>query len=193
MPYRTLTKRSRGEDVRLLQNQLNQLGFRAGPVDGVFGFLTERAVIMFQRAKGLPSDGIVGQVTWGALLRPEEGLAKVIEINLMSFSNYGGRGKALLHAVENMVAVTCWAMPMPSVLGKHPGSERFYETYVVWLANSEENKMQKIGPLALDGLEYKLEATNIGHINDFNFLIVTIEVNDECLVLGGIPILIGSY
>jgi hypothetical protein len=38
--------------------------------DGLFGRGTERAVRAFQRACGLPTDGVVGPATWQALLEP---------------------------------------------------------------------------------------------------------------------------
>lgn len=50
--------------VRDLQDALKVLGHDPGPVDGVFGARTERAVRSFQQAKGLEVDGIVGRVTW---------------------------------------------------------------------------------------------------------------------------------
>lgn len=39
-----------------------------GPVDGVYGPLTRRAVMKWQRANGLLVDGIVGPVTWASLI-----------------------------------------------------------------------------------------------------------------------------
>ena len=192
MPYRTLMKKSRGEDVRLLQNQLEQLGFRPGPVDGVFGFLCERAVRSFQRTKGLPSDGIVGQRTWTALLANDRGGVKALEINLMPVSNYGGRGKAVLHLMENELLVTCWAMPMSGALGKNNSSGKYFEYFTLWLANTEKNKSKKISPLYLDGLEYKINTKKISEIGDYNLLLVTIEDKAEATEPGGIPLLIGS-
>lgn len=51
---------SRGEAVRVLQTNLNSLGYNCGTADGIFGGGTQRAVIAFQRAYGLTQDGKVG-------------------------------------------------------------------------------------------------------------------------------------
>lgn len=59
----------RGDDVRELQTLLNQLGFHAGPEDGIFGRLTRSAVEEFQRNAGLTVDGVVGEATVTALRR----------------------------------------------------------------------------------------------------------------------------
>ena len=50
--------------VQDLQEALEMLGHDPGPIDGVFGANTERAVRSFQQAKGIAADGIVGRVTW---------------------------------------------------------------------------------------------------------------------------------
>ena len=59
---------SRGEVVKLLQERLNLLGFNCGVADGIFGNNTYNAVYLFQSAKTLSKDGIVGQNTWSKLL-----------------------------------------------------------------------------------------------------------------------------
>ena len=59
--------------VKQIQNRLNQKNFNAIAVDGVFGNLTQHAVMAFQNnycdLNGLPLklDGKVGPLTWGAL------------------------------------------------------------------------------------------------------------------------------
>lgn len=55
---------------RELQIELNREGFRLEE-DGLFGRETEDAVKRFQREHGLYDDGIVGPLTWAALLETE--------------------------------------------------------------------------------------------------------------------------
>jgi hypothetical protein len=55
------------EEVRGLQEGLRKRGLLSG-ADGYFGPGTEEAVKGFQRANGLYDDGVVGPLTWAALL-----------------------------------------------------------------------------------------------------------------------------
>ncbi len=57
----------RGDDVRELQATLNNLGFNAGRVSGVFANQTDKAVREFQKNVGLDPDGIVGETSIQAL------------------------------------------------------------------------------------------------------------------------------
>ena len=57
----------RGDDVTNLQDRLHELGYDAGPVDGVFGVETEVGLRAFQRDYGLTSDGTCGPATLRAL------------------------------------------------------------------------------------------------------------------------------
>src|SRR4051795_7891039 len=56
-------RRMRGDDVTNLQDRLHELGYDAGPVDGVFGPETESGLRAFQRDYGLTSDGTCGPAT----------------------------------------------------------------------------------------------------------------------------------
>lgn len=58
---------SSGQQVRTLQTKLNNWGYNAGTVDGIFGSNTLAAVKRFQANNGLTVDGIVGTKTAAAL------------------------------------------------------------------------------------------------------------------------------
>ncbi|MGN0996230.1 MAG: D-alanyl-D-alanine carboxypeptidase family protein [Candidatus Ventricola sp.] len=62
-PARTLKKGMNGEDVRLLQYALIDLGYLTGSADGVFGSATEEALIRFQAVNSLQADGLAGART----------------------------------------------------------------------------------------------------------------------------------
>jgi peptidoglycan hydrolase-like protein with peptidoglycan-binding domain len=53
--------------VRRLQGALRNGAYAPGPVDGLYGPLTEGAVRRFQQTHGLTSDGVVGSQTWAEL------------------------------------------------------------------------------------------------------------------------------
>ena len=50
-----------------IQRRLRALGYNSGPLDGVRGRLTIRAVKAFQADQGFAADGIVGRETLGKL------------------------------------------------------------------------------------------------------------------------------
>ena len=68
-PYPVLRRGSSGAYVRYLQQKLESFLIPVGEIDGVFGAVTQNAVIAFQRANGLTADGIVGPATWASLTR----------------------------------------------------------------------------------------------------------------------------
>jgi peptidoglycan hydrolase-like protein with peptidoglycan-binding domain len=58
---------SRGGEVRAVQTALSGQGFEVGPSDGIFGPMTLRAVLSFQKYSQLWVDGLVGPRTKSAL------------------------------------------------------------------------------------------------------------------------------
>jgi hypothetical protein len=72
---RTLSIGQRGDDVRLLQQELRQLGFEIADAEGLLGETTEAAVRSFQRQHGFDPTGEVNESTAAkleAVLRPAE-------------------------------------------------------------------------------------------------------------------------
>lgn len=60
---------AKGDEVRRIQQALQDSGLYGGPVDGVFGGGTAAAVRAFQSSRpGLAVDGIVGEATWRLLV-----------------------------------------------------------------------------------------------------------------------------
>lgn len=59
----------RGDDVAILQRQLQNLGFDTGRIDGIFGPQTDSALREFQRSVGVTVDGTAGVETFKALDR----------------------------------------------------------------------------------------------------------------------------
>ena len=64
---RTLKYADKGEDVARLQKALYELGYYNFHIDGIYGKITERAVINFQIDQGIRIDGIAGPETHGTL------------------------------------------------------------------------------------------------------------------------------
>ncbi len=52
-----------GDVVTFQQNWLKNNGFYTGTVDGLFGSVTEKAVVAFQHAAGIVEDGVIGSQT----------------------------------------------------------------------------------------------------------------------------------
>jgi peptidoglycan hydrolase-like protein with peptidoglycan-binding domain len=58
-----LEKGAEGEEVKKIQHWLNDHGYKAGVEDGIFGDKTRAAVIQFQSAKKIVTNGIVNPQT----------------------------------------------------------------------------------------------------------------------------------
>jgi len=62
-----LRQGSKGNAVIELQQLLQIKGFYTGKIDGDFGTGTANAVLKFQKANGLTTDGVVGNATWAKI------------------------------------------------------------------------------------------------------------------------------
>lgn len=67
----TFQRGSSGQDVRRIQQRLQDLKLYLGPIDGSFGGGTESAIKAFQKVEKLSPDGVVGPQTWARLF-PQE-------------------------------------------------------------------------------------------------------------------------
>ena len=102
---RKLEKGHRGEDVKLAQEALKNLGHDIGKTgaDGIFGKKTEEAVKAFQELKGLKVTGIIDDATLKALEEANEktaGLAESCKGFISAITDLGGR-EILIEAVKN--------------------------------------------------------------------------------------------
>lgn len=80
--YPTLKRGDKGQYVVVLQEQLQDMGYYIGAIDGDFGPATDRAVKLLQEVNGLAVDGIVGPATWENIL-----IAHVYEVDPMKLRN----------------------------------------------------------------------------------------------------------
>jgi g-D-glutamyl-meso-diaminopimelate peptidase len=65
----TLRIGSTGTKVKLIQSLLIRIGYDPGRVDGIYGPITQAAVMAFQKDSGVSADGVVGPVTWALFNR----------------------------------------------------------------------------------------------------------------------------
>ena len=72
---RELVKGATGDDVKMVQQRLYDIGFDPGGVDGVYGTSTIQAVWAFEKlVLGTPPDKVTGQVTPAMWQRMEQPL-----------------------------------------------------------------------------------------------------------------------
>lgn len=62
-----LKRGSKGENVKLVQTRLKELGFFDGPISGNYMNQTVAAVKAFQTQNGMTADGVTGEDTWNML------------------------------------------------------------------------------------------------------------------------------
>lgn len=97
----TLKPGSRGAFVADLQDQLHELRYFLGKIDGHFGPITKEAVVAFQVDHDLVADGIVGPKTWDTLefasAKPDR------DVNLDDLRDSGSRTVATADSAETAV------------------------------------------------------------------------------------------
>ena len=69
-----LKRGAKGEEVKLVQQRLTDLGFFSGPISGNYMNQTVEAVKQFQEKNGLTADGITGEDTWTILFDEKQAL-----------------------------------------------------------------------------------------------------------------------
>src|SRR5690606_30414997 len=69
---RVLRVGDKGKEIKKLQRRLRDLKYWVGPIDGVFGHLTQQALFAFQKTQGLQVDGVYGPQTRKALKNPKK-------------------------------------------------------------------------------------------------------------------------
>jgi len=101
---RMLRKGCEGDDVKVLQTRLRDLGYFTGLIDGKFGILTERAVRVFQSEHALEDDGVVGPKTAEALnsSAPAE-LGERETITAKDLKKRGSRTVALTQRIKRLI------------------------------------------------------------------------------------------
>jgi len=62
-----LSRGAKGENVKLVQTRLTELGFFDGPISGNYMNQTIEAVKAFQTHNGIRADGVTGEETWNQL------------------------------------------------------------------------------------------------------------------------------
>ena len=67
IPTATVRRGDSGENARLVQQRLKELGYLTGNVDGVFGSASQKALEEFQRRNNLTPDGAAGSDTYAVL------------------------------------------------------------------------------------------------------------------------------
>ncbi|BAT51755.1 putative N-acetylmuramoyl-L-alanine amidase [Nostoc sp. NIES-3756] len=107
---------SKGAEVANTQRCLKRLGFFNGPVNGNFAGITRSAVIGFQRANRLTSDGVVGVGTQRALQRACR-TATTPKTNTSGELLLGSRGAAVTQLQKNLRRLGYFNGPITGYFG----------------------------------------------------------------------------
>lgn len=140
---------SSGEDVKIIQQKLFDLGFTDAEPTGNFDESTENAVKEFQKSKQIGTDGIVGPITYAQLY----GIKLAPKVDLSS-SNYENIVKSVIDTLEGGYYHPTMRQKDPS---KFPGYERSGETMFGLDRFAGHNiyySTPRIGKNPMDDLQY---------------------------------------
>lgn len=102
-------------NIKEYQKELIKLGYLKDVADGVYGPKTKAAVISFQKAKGLDSDGVVGPKTWETLF-PKKSKTPVLKDTRAPWVDQLLKVRGL-HEVQNYSALVKWLKSDGNALG----------------------------------------------------------------------------
>jgi peptidoglycan hydrolase-like protein with peptidoglycan-binding domain len=115
---------SKGDLVKDLQKKLAEAGFDPGPVDGIFGKRTQKAVVKFQKSKKLKENGVAGMQTLEALgvkLKPAKFKETRESFKLLQLSNPNYFGNLIDSPFKPVETICCSTFYEEMVcLGYHP-------------------------------------------------------------------------
>ncbi len=115
-------KGSNGSEVTTIQRCLGKLGFFRGPVTGKFGSLTQQAVVGFQQANKLPTDGVVGNGTQQKLQKScqtkiSSNIQKTASNNSSGGLQLGSRGPAVTKLQQRLQRLGYFEGPITGYFG----------------------------------------------------------------------------
>ncbi|NEP14899.1 MAG: peptidoglycan-binding protein [Symploca sp. SIO2C1] len=116
-----LQRGDQGTEVVALQEGMKAAGAYDGPITGYYGELTKAAVIQFQQAQGLTSDGIAGVKTLATLqkLQTSSDTATSLQIDTSSpnLLKRGSTGKSVTHLQHALRALGFYYGPITGYYG----------------------------------------------------------------------------
>ncbi len=119
---------SRGPAVTSLQQDLTALGYNTYGIDGIFGTNTQKAVVAFQKAKGISSDALVGTQTKTALNNALQGKKTYIIQPGDNLAGIASKFGITVNALMKANGLTSWTVnagvvltiPAITVTTRHP-------------------------------------------------------------------------
>lgn len=107
----------KGQKVEKLQKRLKDLGYFTGPVTGLYGQMTEKSVITFQKLNGLQSDGVAGKKTCAAIYSGDARTEKEARRNPITLGGAEGQSSGGHRKAEDLVDYAMEFIGCPYVRG----------------------------------------------------------------------------